>query len=50
MALTTRPLNCLTPQQGEQYHSLGYVKGFRVFSEGEVATLQEEYEKAGVTG
>jgi ectoine hydroxylase-related dioxygenase (phytanoyl-CoA dioxygenase family) len=45
MAITTRPLNCLTRQQVEQYHSLGYVKGFPVFSEGEVARLREEYEK-----
>jgi ectoine hydroxylase-related dioxygenase (phytanoyl-CoA dioxygenase family) len=45
MAATTRSLNCLTPEQVEQYHMLGYVKGFRVFSNAEVARFQVEYEK-----
>jgi ectoine hydroxylase-related dioxygenase (phytanoyl-CoA dioxygenase family) len=29
----------------ERFHNLGYVKGFRVFTDAEIATLQEEYEK-----
>jgi non-heme Fe2+,alpha-ketoglutarate-dependent halogenase len=43
--MTAGSLNCLTPKQVEQYHALGYLKGFRVFSDAEVACLQAEYEK-----
>jgi non-haem Fe2+, alpha-ketoglutarate-dependent halogenase len=47
MSSTTagRPLRCLTPEQLEQYHTHGYVKGFRVFSDAEVLRFQEEYGK-----
>lgn len=41
---TTRPLNRLTAREVEQYHTLGYVKGFPVFTPEEVARLQHEYE------
>src|SRR5688500_8693077 len=43
MTSTTRLLDRLTPQEVEQYHALGYVKGFPVFSPQEVARLQQEY-------
>lgn len=42
---TSRPLKRLTAEELAQYHDLGYVKGFRVFSDAEVARFQEEYEK-----
>lgn len=35
----------LTPEQVEQYHARGYVAGFPVFGEAEVARFQSEYEK-----
>lgn len=41
--LTTPSLRRLTPEQVEQYHTLGYLKGFRVFSNSEVADFQLEY-------
>jgi ectoine hydroxylase-related dioxygenase (phytanoyl-CoA dioxygenase family) len=44
--MTTIPsLERLTQEQVEQYHALGYVKGFRVFTDDEVARFQAEYEK-----
>lgn len=39
MTVQTRTLKRLTPEQVAQYHALGYVKGFRVFTEEEVAQL-----------
>jgi non-haem Fe2+, alpha-ketoglutarate-dependent halogenase len=45
MATTIRSLKRLTRQEVEQYHALGYVKGFRVFRPEEVTQLQQEYEK-----
>jgi non-haem Fe2+, alpha-ketoglutarate-dependent halogenase len=45
MTVTTGSKDRLTPGQVEQYHTLGYVKGPRVFSDDEVAHLQQEYEK-----
>jgi ectoine hydroxylase-related dioxygenase (phytanoyl-CoA dioxygenase family) len=44
MPAIARPLKCLSPAQLDQYHTLGYVKGFRVFSDAEVAGFQAEYE------
>src|SRR5437016_3458792 len=35
----------LTPAQLDEYHDLGYLKGFRVFDDGEVARFQAEYAK-----
>lgn len=44
MTAGARSLKRLTPEEGEQYHTLGYVKGFRVFSDAEVRRFQAEYE------
>jgi ectoine hydroxylase-related dioxygenase (phytanoyl-CoA dioxygenase family) len=41
----SRPLRRLTPEQIARYHDRGYLKGFRVFSDAEVARFQAEYEK-----
>ncbi len=38
-------MNRLTPKQVRQYEEQGYLKGFRVFSDAEVAAMQAEYEK-----
>jgi ectoine hydroxylase-related dioxygenase (phytanoyl-CoA dioxygenase family) len=38
-------LNRLTPEQVRQYHAQGYLRGFRVFADDEVARLQAEYEE-----
>jgi len=38
-------LNRLPPEQVAGYHDLGYLKGFRVFDDAEVAQFQAEYEK-----
>jgi hypothetical protein len=45
VVMSVARLNRLTPQQVDQYHAKGYLKGFRVFSEAEVARLREEYPK-----
>ena len=44
MPTIARPLCRLTPEQIDQYHARGYLKGFRVFDDAEVARLQAEYE------
>ena len=41
----TPTLRRLTPDQVRQYHDRGYLRGFRVFDDGEVARLQAEYEE-----
>lgn len=37
-------MNCLTQAQVAEYEARGYLKGFRVFSDEEVARLQQEYD------
>jgi non-haem Fe2+, alpha-ketoglutarate-dependent halogenase len=40
-----RALNSLTPAQVAEYHERGYLKGFRVFTDAEVAEMQREYDR-----
>jgi len=45
MATTTHTPRRLTPPQVEEFHAQGYLKGFRVFSDAEVAGFQALYER-----